>query len=189
MPDENGTGGMPGGAATATHPEGSESGGTLDGNGGDDALHKALKAERDARKLAERQASELDARIKTLETDRLPAAERDAKELAEWREKGKGWESDRKGLVLREAVTRSAARLGFADPLDAFRLLDQTEIDWNRDGEPQGVVKALEALLKAKPYLASAQARPTGDGGGGSRGATPEPDMNVLLRRATGRST
>jgi hypothetical protein len=69
---------------------------------------------------------------------------------------------------LRVVTVSTAARLGFADPEDAFRLLDPALVEYGTDGAATNVGKLLDELLKAKPYLAAAQARP--DYGGGNRG-------------------
>jgi regulator of replication initiation timing len=64
----------------------------------------------------------------------------------------------------------AAARLGFANPRLAHRLLDHSEIEFEADGNPSNIEALLRGLLAAEPYLASAHARPTGSIDGGSRG-------------------
>lgn len=199
---EQATGGTPGAGGTPAQANGQDgqqptpeprrdAGGTPGSGEGQDelaGLRSALKAERDARREAEKQAAETSARIKALETRDLPEAERDKRELAELRERVKAQETRERHLVLRSAVTTQAARLGFADPVDAFRLLDTDDIEFGKDGEPKDVDKRLADLLRAKPYLASAAARPTGSADGGQRGAVQTNDMNAAIRRAAGRT-
>lgn len=199
---EQAAGGTPGAGGTPAQANGQDgqpqptpdpkrdAGGTGQGDGQDElaGLRSALRAERDARREADRQAGELAGRIKALETKDLPEAERDKRELAELRERVKAQETRERTLILRAAVTTTAARLGFADPVDAYRLLDTDEIEFDKSGEPKDVDKRLADLLRSKPYLASAAARPTGSADGGQRGATLANDMNAAIRRAAGRN-
>lgn len=53
---------------------------------------------------------------------------------------------------LRSAVLMAAARAGFQDPEDAFRMIDVSELDVDGD-QVGGVDEALAALRKSKPYL------------------------------------
>jgi len=54
---------------------------------------------------------------------------------------------------LRQAVVSEAARLGFADPDDAWQLLDVAAIEVDDDGKPTNVGKLLRKLAAQKPYL------------------------------------
>lgn len=59
---------------------------------------------------------------------------------------------------LRSAVLAAAARQGFVDPEDAFRMLDREALGEN--GSVDGIEEALGALRKAKPYLVRSAASP-----------------------------
>jgi len=71
-----------------------------------------------------------------------------------------------KGKLLKERTTRyevmlAAQKLNIVDPDAAYRLLDLTTIEFDDEGLPKDVEKALKALLKARPYL---EAKPKGNG-------------------------
>lgn len=85
-------------------------------------------------------------------------------------------------------VMATAGRLGFADPIDAFRLLERDKVEVDDDGEPKNLQKMLSDLLSAKPYLASSAVRATGSAEGGARGSGAPSDMNRLIRQAAGRT-
>jgi len=70
-------------------------------------------------------------------------------------------------LERREAINRyevqiAASRLGIVDPDAAAKLLDWDTLEYAEDGSPRGVEKALQALIKARPWLAGQQAQPPG---------------------------
>jgi hypothetical protein len=60
--------------------------------------------------------------------------------------------------TLRSAVVGAAARSGFNDPEDAWRMVDHGELEVDEAGQVQGVEDALQALRRAKPYLVRASA-------------------------------
>lgn len=82
--------------------------------------------------------------------DRITEMERD-KEKAE---------TESRRERLHSATVRAAAKLGYADPEDAFALLPQSEVD--EDGG--NVEKLLTNLLKSKPYLSSGRITGSADG-------------------------
>jgi len=84
---------------------------------------------------------------------------------------------------LRLASVTEATRLGFRNPDIAYRLLDQSKVERDKDGEPSNVGALLEAIAKDNDYLISAP-----DFGGGKRGASAAKgnDMNDIIRRAAG---
>lgn len=55
--------------------------------------------------------------------------------------------------LLRAAVVSEAARLGFADPDDAWRFIDTAHLEVGENGEVEGLAAAIQAVGKAKPYL------------------------------------
>ena len=61
---------------------------------------------------------------------------------------------------LRSAVLAAAARQGFVDPEDAFRMLDREELALGENGSVDGIEEALGSLRKAKPYLVRSAASP-----------------------------
>ncbi|OUN01411.1 MAG: hypothetical protein BAA04_04805 [Firmicutes bacterium ZCTH02-B6] len=100
-----------------------------------EAMEAALKAAKEAQ---EAQKSE---------TEKL----REAKEAAE--RQARAAQEQAKQALIRAALMTAAAQAGFADPQDAIRLADTSEVDVKDDGTVTGAIEAIEALAKAKPYL------------------------------------
>ena len=86
---------------------------------------------------------------------------------------------------LRLASITSAQRIGYRNPDLAYRLLDPAQVEYAEDGSPRNVETLLSALAKSDPYLLAQT-----DFGGGPRGSSAAQgnDMNVLIRRAAGRT-
>ena len=137
-----------------------------------DALAKELKAVRKeaaAYRTKLRQAEE-DAetrkRAEMTELERLKAdleAERQARTEAE---------EQRQRQIARTQVIAAAARLGFNDPEDAIRMLDQSTLEVDDAGNIDGLDDALSALVKSKPYLIKSTTgtiSPTNPAGGPQR--------------------
>jgi hypothetical protein len=132
-------------------------------------------------KELERKASEYDKQQQAnqSETERLQAR------IAELEKRDSDRETERQLDRVQTATVREAAKLGFRDPGDAYRLLDAASIDFDDAGQPTNVGKLLSGLLKDKPYLASVN----GSADGGQRGESGEggkPSMSDLLRAAAG---
>lgn len=188
----NGDGGAGGGAGNGDG--GSGDGGS--GDGDDDKLgeggKKALQAERDARAAAEARVKELEARLSRKpkpedgkgsegkggdgKGDPAPDAEAIKKELrAELT-------ADTNARLVRAEV-KAAAAGKLADPADAPKFIDLAKIKIGEDGDPDAkqIKKAIEDLLKEKPYLA-ANGQGWGDVGGGGH-TTPPADVEPGLGR------
>ncbi|MCZ4605367.1 hypothetical protein O3S80_16750 [Streptomyces sp. Lzd4kr] len=81
--------------------------------------------------------------------------------------------------IVRSEV-RAAAAGKLADPKDALTFLDLSQFEVNEDGEidAEEVSDAIDELIKAKPYLAAATAKPrfqgTGDGGAARKASRPK---------------
>lgn len=76
-------------------------------------------------------------------------------------------------LRIRQAVVTEAARLGFADPEDAWHLVDLSIIDVDEEGRITGVREALRKLAAQKPYLLRGRGMP-GAGEPGRQRPSPE---------------
>ncbi len=70
--------------------------------------------------------------------------------------------------IVRYEVERQAAKLGIIDTDAAAKLIDWAELEYDDDGTPKNAEKVLQALLKAKPYLAGQQQQQAGQGGTGT---------------------
>lgn len=132
---------------------------------GTDGLRSALKKERDAAKKAaglEKDLKDANKKLDALKTDEekdLEASEAaHAKLVTDSAEATKTAEDAVANLQkerIKNAITIQALKEGFEDPEDAHALLaeDAVTIDEKTD-KVVGVKKALEKLLKDKPYLA-----------------------------------
>jgi cell wall-associated NlpC family hydrolase len=153
-----------------------------------DAGKRAIDAERTARRDAEQRAKAAEEELKKLRDASLSDSERRDKRLAELERAQASFEIERQDWRLRDAVTRTAMRLGYADPTDAVALVDRAAVEFDDAGSPKNVDRLLTDLLKAKPHLAGGT-RPFGSFDGGARGQpVTGKDMNTLLRQAAGRT-
>ena len=161
----------------------------------DENAKKALETERNARQAADKAAKEsqrelerLRGELKKRDDADLSEMEKLRKQLAEAESERQTLDRDRQAERTRFTIEREAGRLRFADPADAWSLIDQARIDFDAKGEPTNVTALLTELVKAKPYLS---ARPgTGSGEGGARGGTTAAggfSMDDYIRRAAGR--
>jgi hypothetical protein len=79
-----------------------------------------------------------------------------------------------------KAEIRAAAAKKLADPRDALRFLDLDQFEVGDDGEIDAdeIAEAIEDLIKSKPYLAAAPAKPrfqgSGDGGAARKAGRPK---------------
>ncbi len=75
-------------------------------------------------------------------------------------------------LRIRSAITSVAGKLGFADPNDAWRLIDMADIEFDEDGNPTNIMELLKTLAAQKPYLL--RSRPVQMGPAGEGKPSPE---------------
>lgn len=133
------------------------------------------------------EAQKLRTAAQVAEDAKLPEQERQTKRLAELEKAEADHARERADWQVQQAVTRSAVRLGFQDPIDAFALIDKDAIELDEHGAPRNVDKLMTDLLRAKPYLGANRATGSADGGNRGEPATGH-DMNHLLRQAAGRT-
>ncbi|MFJ3084996.1 hypothetical protein [Streptomyces sp. NPDC086838] len=181
-------GGDGGGSGSGGDGGGDNGGSGGDGGGGDededklgDAGKKAIKVERDARQAAEARVKELEAKLTRKPKD--PGAKPGDDGKGDQGAKPADAEAIKKELReeltaesnarLIRAEVKAAAAGKLADPADAPRFIDLAKIKVGDDGEPdaKAIKKAIDDLLKEKPYLAGKQ--PWGDVGGGGHDAPP----------------
>lgn len=149
-----------------------------------DAGKKALDEERAARKEAEKAAKALQTELDKIKTANMSEQEKAvAAARAEGREAALAEANDR---LLRSEI-RAAAGGKMADPSDAPALLGDLAVFLDRDGEPdqKAIVSAIDALVKAKPYLAIAGLKPGPLSGGGAKPSSGL-SLNDEIRRAAG---
>lgn len=147
---------------------------------------RALQEERKAAARWKAEAETAKAELTKLQQASLTDTERRDARLAELERKEADWAIERQDWQTRESVTHAALRLGYADPADAYSLIDRAALEFDDSGRPRNVDKLLTDLIAAKPYLAGAS-RPGGSFDGGPRGAAASGNnMNDILRRAAG---
>jgi hypothetical protein len=113
-------------------------------------------------------AKEFDDLQKKLENDKLTETERLTKQIADLQKAHDQAVAQAQQLKQAASVASTAARLGFADPDDAIRFLDASEIDANASN----IESLLKDLLKSKPYLAGTQRASSGGATNPSRAST-----------------
>lgn len=153
-----------------------------------DAGARALTAERTARRTAERNAKAAKAELDKLRADGQSETE---KAIAKAKADGGSEALAKANARVLKAEVRAAAASKLNDPSDATHFLDLSEFEVSDDGEvdAKAIAKAIDALLKDKPYLAKGEARrTTGSADGGARGTNGKagPDMNAWLRGEPG---
>lgn len=136
------------------------------------ALKAANKEAADRRKrLEELEKAEADRQAASLsETEKLQ------KQLADANAKAAQAQTQANERLIRAEIVAKAAVMKFADPADAYALIDRSKITVNDAGEIEGADELLKDLAKAKPYMlakAAPGALNTGNPpGGGGEGET-----------------
>lgn len=146
------------------------------------SLDEAKKLRSEANSLR-RRLKELEDAKKADDDAKLSEQERVAKKATDLEQRLA--ESDRllRERTVRYATVASAARLGFADPEDAIRLIDADAIEFDDAGDARNVGDLLGALAKAKPYLlAGAKPAVSFDTGNGAGRTTPTTFTRDQLR-------
>ena len=172
-------------------------GGTPDGGGvaADVAvelerLKAALKAANNESAARRKKLEELEAAEEQRKSAELSEVEKAKKAQTDAEAKAQATEERFRTATIRSAVAMEAARLGFYDPEDAFRLADLADVQVGEDGKVTGVEAALKALAKAKAHLVK-----TTSGGGdinstaAGRQTRPSADELVRQKRASGAYT
>ena len=141
-----------------------------------DAGKKALKAERDARKIAEKELAALRSEVTKLREPSVEASPEPAVDV----EAIKSEIRAEYAAQLAEAAIKAEAKGRLTDPADALLYIKAADVDTSDEA---AVTAAVDALLESKPYLGADQGpKPWGDVGGGQRTA-PEPEPKNALER------
>lgn len=163
-----------------------DQGGTDDkGDDGEDQLgdagKKALSAERAARKAAEKERDALQAEVKRLQRANAAVKGTDLDAIKE--EIRSEFQTQ-----LAETAIKAEAKGRLHDPADALLFIKPADVDASDDA---AIAKAIDDLLKARPYLAKSAdsgdgVKPWGEVGGGKTPVTePEPATpEERMRRA-----
>lgn len=147
-----------------------------------EAGKRAIAAERETAKAAQKAAREAEKRLKTLESELAKFRDADKTELEKQVEVARreaAAEATTQATQafnrrLLEAEVKGAAAGKLSDPADAVRLLDLDDFTVADDGtiDTKPIAKAIEQLLKEKPYLSAGDPRrPSGSADQGPQGA------------------
>lgn len=139
---------------------------------------KALEDERRSRRDAEKRASSAEDELKKLREASLTEAEKREQRLTDLERAEADWKRERQELRLSRDVERAAAKAGFIDPGDAWRLIDISSVEFDAEETAQNVDTLVSDLAKAKPHLISAgqpppPPRPAGSFDTGLSGGPP----------------
>ncbi len=177
---EGGTGGGAGSGAGTGGDGGGQPEKTFTQKDVDDIVSRQLARER---KSWQEQLEEEKKKAAMTETEKLKAEKEEAEK------KGKAAMEAANQRLVKAEVKAAAAEMGLVDADAAYALLDKDSIEVTENGDVKGIKKALEDLVKAKPWLKKADGGGTVGGGsnpaGGGGGAGGK-SMNDFIRRAAG---
>jgi hypothetical protein len=149
-----------------------------------DAGKRALDAERDARKAAEKLAADTARELAKIKAAQMSDEEKRDEELKTLRTQNAELLTERQQSRVREAAIAAARKANFWDPDLAYALIDSSDIAFDEAGKPKNVDALVAAIAKEKPKLVNGAP----DFGGGNRGsAGAGSDMNAIIRGAAGR--
>lgn len=135
------------------------------------SLEEAKKLRSESKSLRDRLKAFEEADRKRQESE-LSETERLTKAKSDLEQKLADAQRTNQERTVRYATVAEAAKLGFSDPDDAVRLLDQASIEFEDDGSPRNLAAQLGALAKAKPYLLG-QTRSSGSFDAGTGNSQP----------------
>lgn len=117
--------------------------------------------------------ADLEAKAKQDEDAKLSEADQLKKKLAELEAAAAQSAKVRQEQTTRYEVMLAASKLGIVDPDAAYRLLDQSTLEYGEDGAPKNIEAALKAMVGGKPWLV---------GGTGSGGSAANPNATKTGR-------
>ncbi len=137
-----------------------------------DALRDELKGHRGTAK----ERDDLKKKLQEIEDAGKSELERATAKATDEEQRRTAAEQKAAELVLRLTVERTATKLGFHDPDDAYRLLDRRAVETDDEDEPTNVEKLLADLAKQKPHLVKADDTKKAERG---TPGTPKPNGKV----------
>lgn len=137
-----------------------------------------LRAEVKAGKATQKQLDDANARLKAIDDAAKTEGEKLAAKATEAEQKLTAATAQLAEERLGRIVERTATKLGFHDPDDAFALLNRSAVELDADGAPTNVEALLTALAKQKPHLVKAEGTPAPAAARGTP-VTPKPNGKV----------
>lgn len=136
-------------------------------------LRKRLKAYEEAEAKA-KEAQRQQAEAELTETQKLQKRLTDLQNLYDQSTK------QTQARIVQYEVQLQAARMGIHDPDAAAKLMDQSLLEYDEQGNPSNVEALLKDLIKAKPYLANKPAPTSGGATNPSRSHSSAPPPITL---------
>lgn len=130
-----------------------------------------------------RRLRELEQVVKQYEDAKLSETERLQKRLADLEQEQLAHQQERQERIVRYETMLAASKLGIIDPDAAYRLLDLASLEYNEDGTPKNLEKALRDLTRAKPYLVGAPSNAVTNPATGQRRAGTFTRQQIADRR------
>lgn len=151
-------------------------------------LVKKLRGEVKDGKATKRERDELAAKVKAADDAKLSETERTAKERDDAKAKLDEANKRMREIVGRSAVQIEAMKLGAVDPDDVYLYLSaKGSIEFDDDGEPKDIAKAVAALKAAKPHLFGAKPEQAAGVPGTPKADAKTPDAAKEAAKATAR--
>lgn len=179
-----GTGEKPAAGSSSTSASARSAIGTEDDlsdlSGLPDPVREVIRKEREARREAERRATEATSQLQRRNEADMTELERAKAETERHRTENDRLTSELRRRTITEEIVALASKVGIADPRLAARLLDMSSIELDGDGKPKGLTAKLTALKAEYPILA-ARTVGSADAGKSGNGAT-EDDINARIR-------
>lgn len=166
----------PGGGGGGTPPAGG--GGTSGGGGATgggasatptlEQLQAQIAELTSSKSTTAKERDELAAKLKSIEDANLSEADKLKKQAEEATGKVTAAEAKLRETLTKLEIERAARKLSIVDEDAAYRLLDASKIEYDKEGQPTNIGALLDALVKAKPYLVGSS-----DGGSGGGSSNP----------------
>ncbi len=137
------------------------------------SLIRKLRQEAKEATAQMKELEQLRAEKKAADEAKLSEQERQANRIKQLEAEVEHERTERQERTNRYEVQLHAAKLGIVDPEAAVKLLDWGQLEYDADGRPSDVDKALKQLVKDRPYLAGAPAAQVAATNGATRASTP----------------
>lgn len=93
-------------------------------------------------------------RLKTIDDGQKTDLQKAQDKVAELTKNNETLINQQKAQIAQYEVMLAAGKLGIVDPDAAFKLLDTSKLEFNKEGKPTNTEQLLRDLVKEKPWLA-----------------------------------
>lgn len=130
-------------------------------------------------------ADELEVELKRRDQDKLSTEEKLQTRVSDLEAEKLAWERERQEVRVSNAVRDAAAKAGARYPDAVFRLIDLSSLDYESDGAPKNLDKAVEKVKAAYPEFFNGTQGP-GKVAAGARQVAASESMDDWLRQRAG---